>query len=246
MRLDGRTALVIGGAGPAGAAIVRAMAQAGARVCVADANPEAAEALADDVAGMGHALDPLDDAAYARLAYDLGDAWGDLDILVNAVAPQHVVRPIEETSEADFDRIIALHTKPVHLASRHFVPAMKARGTGAILNYIAISGIYSGSSPGWHGPAKAWLVAATEAMAAELAPGGLRVNAILPVIDDSPSVPTFMGGNKSAARQQALSAIPLGRFAAPDDIGQAAVFLCSDAAAFLTGVILPVDGGRRL
>jgi 3-oxoacyl-[acyl-carrier protein] reductase len=123
---------------------------------------------------------------------------------------------------------------------------MKARRSGVILNYIAISAICNASTPGWHGPARAWLTAATEAMAAELAPDGLRVNAILPVIDDSPSVPSFMGGTRSAARQQALATIPLGRFAAPDDIGQAAVFLCSDAAAFLTGVILPVDGGRRL
>jgi 3-oxoacyl-[acyl-carrier protein] reductase len=246
MTLNGKTALVTGGAGASGAAIARAFAAAGARVCVADPNPEAARALGQEIGGMGHLLDPADDASFARLAYALGDAWGDLDILVNAVAPAQVARPMEETGEADFDRIIALHVRPVFLATRHMVPAMKARGRGVILNYIAISGVNGKSRPGWYGPAKAWSIAATEAMAAEFAPSGLRVNAILPVIDDSPPVPSFMGGAKSTARTQALSSIPLGRFAAPEEIGEAAVYLCSDAAAFLTGVILPVDGGRRL
>jgi len=246
MTLKGRTALVTGGAGVAGAGIARALAGAGARVCIADPNPEAARALGQDLGGMGHALDPVDDGSFARLAYAVGDAWGDLDILVNAVAPAQMARPMEETGEVDFDRIVALHTRPVFLATRYMVPAMKARGQGVILNYIAISGVNGKSRPGWHGPAKAWSIAATEAMAAEFASSGLRVNAILPVIDDSPPVPSFMGGAKSAARTQALSNIPLGRFAAPEDIGQAAVYLCSDAASFLTGVILPVDGGRRL
>lgn len=127
MTLNGRTALVTGGAGASGAAIARALAAAGARVCIADANLEAARALGQEIGGMGHLLDPAEDASFARLAYALGDAWGDLDILVNAVAPAQVARPMEETGEADFARIITLHARPLFLATRHMVPAMKAR-----------------------------------------------------------------------------------------------------------------------
>lgn len=245
MTLEGKTALVTGGAGPAGSAIVRALAAAGARVCVADADADSANTLAAEIGGLGFPLDPLDDASHARLAYALADAWGDLDILVNAVMPHHPPRPIAGTGEGDFDSLIALHTRPVYLAGRHFIPPMAARGSGVILNFISMSATYNPSAPGWHGPAKAWQTAATQAMAAELAPHGLRVNAIQPVLDDLPAVPSFMGGTKSPARQHALSTIPFGRFATPDDIGLAAVYLCSDAAAFITGAILPVNGGRR-
>jgi 3-oxoacyl-[acyl-carrier protein] reductase len=246
MTIEGKTALVTGGAGPAGAAIARALASAGARVCVADPNLDAARALGAELDGMGEFLDPLDDTAYARLAYAMGDAWGDLDILVIATPPVHLARPMEQTADADFDRVLSLHARPIFLATRHFIPAMLAGGRGVVLNCCSITGIYNKSHPGWLGPAKAWVMAATESMAAEYAPHGLRVNAMFPIIDDSPPVPSFMGGAKSATRQQALASVPLGRFAGHTDIGDAAVFLCSDTASFLTGVILPVDGGRRL
>ena len=244
--LTGRTALVLGGAGPAGSAIARALAAAGARVCVADPNLDAARSLAADITGMALPFEPLDSASHARLAYGFGDAWGDLDILVNAVAPLQMARPMEEVTEPDFDRTTALYSRPLFLAVRHFLPAMKLRGRGVILTHIPTAARLPRSRPGWHGPARAWAIAATESLAAEYAPHGIRVNALLPVTDDSPPVPAFMGGASATARQQALAAIPLGRTATPADIGAAAVFLCSDAAAFLTGVILPVDGGRRL
>jgi 3-oxoacyl-[acyl-carrier protein] reductase len=244
--LSGRTALVLGGAGPVGSTIARALAAAGARVCAADPNLDTARSLATDISGMALPFEPLDSASHARLAYAFGDAWGDPDILVNAVAPPQVARPMEELTEPDFDRTTALCSRPLFLAVRHFLPAMKLRGHGVVLTHIPVPARLPRNRPGWHGPARAWAMAATESLAAEYAPHGIRVNAIMPTTDDSTPVPSFMGGTSSTARQQALATIPLGRFAAPADIGAAAAFLCSDAAAFLTGVILPVDGGRRL
>jgi 3-oxoacyl-[acyl-carrier protein] reductase len=246
MTIQGKTALVTGGASVVGAGIVRALAAAGARVCVADPNIDAARAIAHDVDGLAIMLDPLSDASFARLAYDLADAWGDVDILVNGFASSQAQRPLEEMPEADFDRIATLNTRPIYLATRHIVPAMKAGRGGVILNIAATSGLYSKSRPGWQSACKAWVVAATEAMAVEFADHGIRVNALAPVVDDSPPVPSFLGGAKSSARQQALGFVPLGRFAGPVDLGEAAVFLCSDAAALVTGVTLPIDGGRRL
>jgi 3-oxoacyl-[acyl-carrier protein] reductase len=98
----------------------------------------------------------------------------------------------------------------------------------------------------WFGASKAWVIAATQGMAVELAPYGIRVNAVVPVFDDSPPLPSFMGGTKGDHKAKALAAIPMGRFATPDDVGQAALFLCSDAASLVTGVALDVDGGRRI
>lgn len=244
MQLQGQTALVIGAASPAGTAIARALHAAGARLCLADTAPPAA--LAQDLSALALPLDPCDDTAFAQLAYAAGDALGDIDILVIAIAPAQPPRAMAETPPPDFDHLLALHTRPLYLATRHFLPAMQARGRGTVLTCAPLPGSGAAAPHGWHGPARAWVIAATESLAAAAAPQGLRVNAILPVTDDSPAVPSFMRTATAPARQQALSAVPLGRFAAPADIGAAAVFLCSDAAAFLTGVILPVDGGHRL
>ncbi len=246
MTLDGRTAIVTGGAGGFGAGIARALAQAGVLVCVADLNPELAAAMGAEIGGFGAAVDVTDHASVGKLAYLTADRLGDVDILVNATAPAHVPRPLDEVSEADFDRILSAHAKAIYLTARHFVPPMKARGAGVILNLAATAGVSPRPKVNWFGAAKGWVIAATEGMAVELAPHGIRVNALVPVTDDNPALPSFMGGAKSDLKARALAAIPLGRFATPDDLGQAAVFLCSDAAGLITGVSLNVDGGRRI
>ncbi|HLZ84876.1 MAG TPA: glucose 1-dehydrogenase [Caulobacteraceae bacterium] len=247
-RLAGRTAIVTGGASGFGAGIVRRFAAEGARVAVVDINGEAAGALAAELGDAALALvaDVSRDADIARLAAEAGEALGQIDILVNNAGVGHLPCKLETLTEEEFDRIAAINMKSVYLTARHFVPAMKARKIGAILNIASTGGVSPRPNLTWYNASKGWMIAATRAMAIELAPAGVRVNAINPVAGDTPLLATFMGGDTPERRARIVSTIPLGRLSTPDDIAAAAAFLCSDDASLITGVALEVDGGRCL
>ena len=244
MRLDGKTALVTGGGSGFGAGIARKFAAEGARVLVADINADAAREVASRIGGIAAVVDVSDNASVAALAYEAADALGDIDILVNNAGITHLPQPIEEVSEADFDRVLAVNAKSVYLTARHFVPAMKARRSGVILNIASTAGRSPRPNLNWYNASKGWMITATQTMAVELAPHGIRVNALNPVAGETPLLPSFIGGDTPENRARFLSTIPLGRFSTPEDIGNAAAFLCSDEASMITGVALEVDGGR--
>ena len=121
---------------------------------------------------------------------------------------------------------------------------MKAAGGGAILNMASTGGVSPRPNLTWYNASKGWVIAATRAMAIELAASGIRVNALNPVAGDTPLLETFMGEDTPEVRAKFLASIPIGRFSTPDDMGAAATFLCSDDASMITGVALEVDGGR--
>ena len=244
MRLDGKTALVTGGGSGFGAGIARKFAAEGARVLVADINADAAREVASQIGGIAAMADVSDNASVAGLAYEAADALGDVDILVNNAGITHLPQPLDEVSEDDFDRVLAVNAKSVYLTARHFVPAMKARRSGVILNIASTAGRSPRSNLNWYNASKGWMITATQTMAVELAPHGIRVNALNPVAGETPLLPSFMGGDTPENRARFLSTIPLGRFSTPEDIGNAAAFLCSDEASMITGVALEVDGGR--
>ncbi|MBZ0124530.1 MAG: glucose 1-dehydrogenase [Roseovarius sp.] len=153
-------------------------------------------------------------------------------------------KPLEDVSEADFDRVLAVNCKSVYLTARAFVPKMKARGSGAILNVASTAGVSPRPRLNWYNASKGWMITATRAMAVELAPLGIRVNALNPVAGETPLLKSFLGEDTPEMRTKFLATIPMGRFSTPRDIGNAAAFLCSDEAAMITGVCLEVDGGR--
>ena len=171
-------------------------------------------------------------------------AFGRLDILVNNAGVSHLPAPLDEISEADFDRVFAVNVKSVYLTARHFVPHFKARQAGVILNVASTAAVSPRPRLSWYNASKGWMVTATKSMAVELAPFGIRVNAINPVAGETPLLKTFMGEDTPEIRAKFLATIPLGRFSTPEDMGNAACFLCSDEAAMITGVALEVDGGR--
>ena len=244
MRLDGKTALVTGGGSGFGAGIARKFAAEGARVLVADINADSAREVASRIGGIAAVVDVSDNASVAALAYEAADALGDIDILVNNAGITHLPQPIEEVSEADFDRVLAVNAKSVYLTARHFVPAMKARRSGVILNIASTAGRSPRPNLNWYNASKGWMITATQTMAVELAPHGIRINALNPVAGETPLLPSFIGGDTPENRARFLSTIPLGRFSTPEDIGNAAAFFCSDEASMITGVALEVDGGR--
>lgn len=244
MRLKQKTAIVTGAGSGFGAGIARRFAAEGARVMVADIDAAAAERIAAEIGGIAAAVDVASGASVASLAAAAEAAFESLDILVNNAGITHLPAPMEEVSEADFDRVFAVNCKSVFLMARAFIPAMKRRGAGAILNVASTAGLSPRPRLNWYNASKGWMITATKAMAVELAPVGVRVNAICPVAGETPLLKSFMGEDTPEMRAKFLSTIPLGRFSTPEDMGNAACFLCSDEASMVTGVALEVDGGR--
>ena len=244
MRLEGKTVIVTGAGSGFGAGIARIFAREGAQVMVADINATAALAIADEIGGIACTVDVANGASVAAMAKAAHDAWGRIDILVNNAGITHLPQPMEDVSEAEFDRVLAVNAKSVYLTAREIVPGMKAAGTGAILNIASTAGLSPRPRLNWYNASKGWMITATKTMAVELAPAGVRVNALCPVAGETPLLASFMGEDTPEMRAKFLSTIPLGRFSTPNDMGEAAAFLCSDAAAMITGVAMEVDGGR--
>jgi 3-oxoacyl-[acyl-carrier protein] reductase len=246
MRLKGKSAIVTGGASGFGAGIVRKFVAEGAAVLIADINGEAAENFARELGGgaLARRVDVSNNASVAELAQVAIKAFGKIDILVNNAGVSHMPAALEDISEEDFDRVIAVNVKSVYLTARHLVPHMKANRSGAILNVASTAAISPRPRLSWYNASKGWMVTATKSMAIELAPLGVRVNAINPVAGETPLLKTFMGEDTPEIRAKFLASIPLGRFSTPEDMGNAACFLCSDEASMITGVAMEVDGGR--
>ena len=200
--------------------------------------------MADELGARPVVADVGDDTSVAAWPRAASAAFGHLDILVNNAGITHLPTALEDVDEAEFDRVLRVNAKSVYLTARHFVPAMKARGRGAILNIASTAGLSPRPRLAWYNASKGWMITATKAMAVELAPPGVRVNALCPVAGETPLLKSFLGEDTPEMRAKFLATIPLGRFSTPQDLGNAAVFLCSDEAAMLTGVALEVDGGR--
>lgn len=240
MRLQDKIAVVTGAGSGFGAGIARRFAAEGARVIVADINGDAAKAVAEEIGGLGVACNVADRAAVEALR----DQAGAVDIVVNNAGVTHLPTATEEVSEADFDRIFAVNMKAIYLTTQAFVPGFKARKSGVILNIASTAGVSPRPRLSWYNASKGWVITATKALAVELAPAGIRVNALNPVAGETPLLKSFMGEDTPEIRAKFLSTIPLGRFSTAEDMGNAALFLCSDEASMITGVAMEVDGGR--
>jgi len=249
-RLEGKTAVVTGAASGFGAGIARRFADEGAFVIVADINLPGAKEIAAEIGSSATAceVDVAADASVAALVDKLTNSeLGDrnyVDILVNNAGIGHTPQPLEELSESEFDRIAAVNMKSVFLTARHLVPVMKIHGGGVILNIASTAGVSPRPGLTWYNASKGWLITATRSMALELAESRIRVNALNPVAGETPLLATFMGEDTPEKRNKMLATIPLGRFSTPEDLANAACFLCSDEASLITGVALEIDGGR--
>jgi 3-oxoacyl-[acyl-carrier protein] reductase len=246
VRLEGKAAIVTGGASGFGAGIARKFIAEGARVMVADVNFDGAVIMAESLGPNATAcqVDVSDDASMAQMVKRAADTFGNIDILVNNAGIGHPPQPLEELSEEEFDRLFAVNAKSIYLAARHVVPRMRAAGGGVILNMASTAGVSPRPRLTWYNATKGWVITATRSMAVELAPVKIRVNALNPVAGETPLLKTFMGEDTPEIRAKFLATIPLGRFSTPEDLGNAACFLCSDEASLITGVALEVDGGR--
>ena len=244
MRLEGKTAIVTGAASGFGAGIARRFAAEGAKVMVVDLNEEAAATVAEEIGGLAQVADVANAEHVRAMAGAAIAAWGRVDVLVNNAGITHTPQPLETVTEADFDKVFAVNAKSVYRTAREIVPHMKDAGAGAILNVASTAGVSPRPNLNWYNASKGWMITATKAMAVELAPFGIRVNAVNPVAGETPLLKSFMGEDTPEIRTKFLSTIPLGRFSTPEDIAGAALYLCSDEAGMVTGVAMEVDGGR--
>jgi 3-oxoacyl-[acyl-carrier protein] reductase len=247
-RVADRTALVTGAGSGFGAAMARLFADEGARVVVNDINEKAGEQVASDIRGSGgEALfvgaDVTDGDAVRAMFEAAVDAFGGVDVLVNNAGYPQWNGPMTEVSEADFDRIFDVNVKSVFHTSVHGVPVLRRSSRAVILHIASTAAIRPRPGLVWYNASKAAVASLTYTMAQELAPE-IRVNALCPVATDTPMLESFMGGATPEKRAQFIATVPLGRLGRPMDVAKAAVFLASDDAEFITGVLLPVDGGR--
>src|SRR5262245_43437908 len=244
MRLDNKVALVTGAASGFGKGIAATFAREGARVAVVDIDGEAAREAAASISNKAIAVrcDVSQRADVDAAVKATVDAFGGIDILVNNAGMSHVRRPMLEVEEAEFDRLLAVNVKSIFLFAHAVVPLMRQKRSGVIINIGSTAGIRPRLT--WYNASKGAVNLVSKSMAAELAPDGIRVCAIAPVMAETPLLPTFMGGDSPELRAQFKATVPLGRFATIDDVANATLFLASDEASFLTGNVLEVDGGR--
>lgn len=248
MRLRDKIAVVTGAGGGFGEGIARRFAAEGARVVVADINVAAARKVALEIGNGAVAIagDVSQGRDVAMMVGAAMDRFGGLDIVVNNAGTTHRNQPILDVSEADFDRVFAVNVKSLYWMTQSAVPVFRNQGRGgSIINISSTAGIRPRPGLVWYNGTKGAVNTMTQCMAIELAPDNIRVNAICPVLGATGLTELFMGQPDSPEiRQKFLSTIPLGRMSQPSDIANACVWLAEDATSFITGVLLPVDGGR--
>ena len=245
MRLDGKTALVTGAGSGIGKCIAETYAREGAWVALADIDGDAAKSAARAIGNNAIAVrcDVTKKADIAAALDETLSAFGALDILVNNAGATHVNKPMLEIEEAEFDRIYAVNVKGVFLFCQAVVPHFRKQGSGAIINIGSTAGLRPRPGTSVYSATKGAVHTLTKGLAGELAPDRIRVCAIAPVATETPLLPSFLGP-LPGQREKFVASVPLGRLALVQDVANAALFLASKDAEFLTGNIVEVDGGR--
>ena len=246
MRLKGKTALVTGAAQGFGLGIAETFVREGARVAVLDINADRAREAARAIGRKAFAVacDVAKGKSVDRAVARVLARFSRLDIVVNNAGISHRNQPMLDVSEEEFDRVFAVNVKSIFLMARAVVPHFREHGGGVILNIGSTAGLRPRPGLTWYNGSKGAANLLSKSMAVELAPERIRVNAIAPVAGETPLLATFMGEDTPARRAQFTATIPWGRLSTPQDIANAALFLCSDEAEMITGSLLAVDGGR--
>jgi 3-oxoacyl-[acyl-carrier protein] reductase len=248
-QLDGKVAIVTGGAGGFGEGIVRLFVAEGARVLIADIEHAKAQKLAAELGSRVTAVrcDVAKSADVFAAVKACVDAFGSPDIVVNNAGTTHRNQPMLDVDEATFDKVFAVNVKSIFHMARAVVPLMRERKQGVILNIGSTAGLRPRPGLTWYNASKAAVNLVSKSMAAELAPDGIRVNAICPVMGATGLIEHFLGAPDTPEnRARIVATIPLGRMSTPEDVANAVLYLASDAARFITGIELPVDGGRTI
>ncbi|OSP54857.1 L-iditol 2-dehydrogenase [Pseudoruegeria sp. SK021] len=249
-RLDGKVALVTGGARGIGRAICEALAKAGAKVAVSDLNLEDAAATAEAIGGMAVEINVMEFDAIARGVREVEDAWGGIDILVNNAGIFNMAS-LDKITVADYRRQYDINVGGTIFACQAVVPGMKKRGGGAIINFSSQAGRRGEPNIALYCSTKAAVISVTQSLALELAGANIRVNAIAPGVIDTPmwevvdaQFAEYENKPRGQKKKEVGEAVPLGRMGDPKDVADPVVFLASDEARYITAQTLNVDGGN--
>ena len=245
MRLDNKVALVTGAGSGIGQCIAETYAREGARVALSDVDFDAAKSAARAIGNNAIALrcDVAKKAEFEASVADTLAAFGRLDILVNNAGTTHVNKPMLDITEDEYDRTFAVNVKGVFFACQAVVPVFRKQGGGVIINIGSTAGLRPRPGLSAYNATKGAVHTLTKALAVELAADRIRVCAIAPVATDTPLLPSFLGP-VPGMREKFIATVPLGRLAHVEDMANAALFLASPEAEFVTGNIVEIDGGR--
>lgn len=249
MRLKSKVAIVTGAGGGFGEGIARRFAAEGAFVVVVDVREDAAQRVASEVGrdAINLVADVGSYADVSRVVSETVSRFGGVDILVNNAGVTHKNKPILEVTEEEFDRIFRVNVKSIFHFVRAVAPKMRERGGGVILNVGSTAGLRPRPGLTWYNASKGAVNLGSKSLALELAPWKIRVNALCPVMGETGLLESFMGlPDTPENRAKFVATIPLGRMSRPDDIANAALYLASDEAELITGIELPIDGGRTV
>ena len=245
-RLKDKVAIITGGASGFGEGMAKRFAEEGAKVVVADLNGKGAERVATEIgkAAIAVATDVSIRSEIDEMVYAAKNAFGRVDVMVNNAGYTHRNGDMLKVDEQTFDLITAVNMKAIYHATLAVAPIMERQGGGSIITTASTAGLRPRPGLTWYNASKGWAITATKSMAVELAPKNIRVNCLCPVAGETGMLAQFMGEDTPELRAKFRASIPLGRLSTPLDIANAALWLASDEAEFITGVALEVDGGR--
>jgi 3-oxoacyl-[acyl-carrier protein] reductase len=248
-QLDNKVAIVTGAAGGFGEGIARLFIAQGARVLIVDLDLGKAQKLAREFGPNAKAqqCDVAKGADVQAAVKACVEQFGPPDIVVNNAGTTHRNQPMLDVDEQTFDRVFAVNVKSIYHMAQAVIPLMRERRAGVIINIGSTAGIRPRPGLAWYNASKGAVNLLSKSMAAELGPDNIRVNAICPVMSATGMIELFLGTpDTPESRARITAGIPLGRLSDPEDVAAAALYLASDAAKFVTGIELPVDGGRTI
>jgi len=245
---ENKVALVTGAGSGMGLATVKAFAESGAIVVLADWNEQAAQSAAKELSDRGHKAlaircDVSDDAQVAAMVAQTVATFGRLDVAFNNAGVQNILAETADTTPEDYDRVMGINLRGVWSCMKFELQQMRNQGSGAIVNCSSLGGLVGGAERGIYHAAKHGVIGFTKSAALEYATRGIRVNAVCPGLIWTPMVDQMVAGGQGEAMKQMVQSVPMRRAGRPEEIADAVLWLCSDAASYVTGQSISVDGG---